>query len=215
MRLYLVRHGESVSNKAVTQSSPDEGLSAHGKEQAQFLANRFAKIEIDSIISSPFIRTLETAKRISELKNIPIETNELVREFRWPTEFKGMSKKDPEVSKIRKTIEEKWSEDENWRHSDEETFSEIKNRAVSFLEFLTSIENRESIVVVSHARFLKVLLAVMIHGKEVSGKAAMEILYRISLINTGITVAELHEGKWNLVTINDHAHLGDYHRQVH
>jgi broad specificity phosphatase PhoE len=215
MRLYLVRHGESVSNKAVTQSSPDEQLSEHGQEQARFLANRFSNIKVDAIISSPYTRTLETAKSISDLKNIPVETNELVREFRWPTEFKGMSKKDPEVAKIRKTIEGKWSEDENWRHSDEETFSEIKGRAVSFLEFVDNIKQHESIVVVSHARFLKVLLAVMIHGKEVSGKSAMNILYRISLINTGITVAELHEGKWNLVTINDHAHLGDYHRQIH
>lgn len=215
MRLYLVRHGESVSNKAVTQSSPDEQLSEHGREQARFLANRFSNIKIDAIISSPYTRTLETAKSISDLKNIPVETNELAREFRWPTEFKGMSKKDPEVSIIRKTIEEKWSEDENWRHSDEETFAEIRERAVAFLNSLDDIKKYENIVVVSHARFLKVLLAVMIHGKEVSGKTATEMLYRISIINTGITVAEQHKGAWNLVTINDHAHLGDYHRQIH
>jgi broad specificity phosphatase PhoE len=64
MDLYLVRHGESDIPHDTVQS--DYPLSALGREQALRVAERFRGLAIDHLISTPYKRTLETARAIAE-----------------------------------------------------------------------------------------------------------------------------------------------------
>jgi broad specificity phosphatase PhoE len=211
MKLYLVRHGETKGNAGAKHQGPQEELSEIGLEQATILGERFKSIPVDLLIASPYVRTQQTARKIAEVKHIPITNNDLIVEFKWPTVFAGKERGDPEIKELRRKIEENWELNPTWKHSDEDSFAEIKKRACDFLDYAKTLPH-EHIAVVTHARFLKVLMAVLLHGPLVSGKIALDLIYSLSHNNTGITVAE-YTNHWNVITANDHAHLGDYHRQ--
>ncbi len=67
--LYLVRHCEASGQH------PEAGLTAKGREQADRLARFFANIEISHIISSPYVRAIESiSPTIGQLK-LPLKTD--------------------------------------------------------------------------------------------------------------------------------------------
>ncbi|HLD62134.1 MAG TPA: histidine phosphatase family protein [Patescibacteria group bacterium] len=66
MKIYFVRHGESVSNALGLRQGPDGGLTAKGIKQAKILAKKFSKIPVDLIVSSPYDRAKLTAQIISK-----------------------------------------------------------------------------------------------------------------------------------------------------
>ena len=67
--IYLVRHCEAEGQ------SPHAKLTSNGKVQAEELISFFDEIEIDRIISSPFVRARSTALAISESKGLYLEQN--------------------------------------------------------------------------------------------------------------------------------------------
>ena len=65
MKIFLIRHGETESNKnRIIQGKIDEGLSKKGIKQAECLADRLKDEKIDLIISSEYKRAAETADKI-------------------------------------------------------------------------------------------------------------------------------------------------------
>lgn len=72
MDLYIARHGESLGNTG-EKNCEDPELSPRGLEQAKLLALRMKNIHLDAIISSPFIRAVETASETAVLKGMEIE----------------------------------------------------------------------------------------------------------------------------------------------
>jgi probable phosphoglycerate mutase len=81
MRLFLIRHGETVDNVAgLFAGSRDSALTVHGVLQAQQLASHFAKhVTIDHIFSSNLSRAVHTAqslidaqKRAKDLKLVQV-----------------------------------------------------------------------------------------------------------------------------------------------
>jgi uncharacterized phosphatase len=73
MKVYFVRHGESVGNREEFHQTVDTPLSAAGVDQAKKIAGRLKKFNVDLIITSPVARARETAGIISKTINIPIE----------------------------------------------------------------------------------------------------------------------------------------------
>jgi alpha-ribazole phosphatase/probable phosphoglycerate mutase len=67
MNLYMIRHGEIVSNiKKIYAGSSDEGLSRKGIYQAEQAAAKLKNYHVHSLYSSPMRRALETAHIIGE-----------------------------------------------------------------------------------------------------------------------------------------------------
>ncbi|KAF4451222.1 hypothetical protein F53441_5765 [Fusarium austroafricanum] len=65
MRLFLIRHGETVDNVAnLYAGSRDSALTAHGVMQAQRLASHLEEVSIDRIFSSNLSRAVHTAQAI-------------------------------------------------------------------------------------------------------------------------------------------------------
>lgn len=65
MRLYLVRHGETILNqKKCYYGDSDVPLSERGVRQAQALGKELKDITFDTILSSPLRRAVDTAKRL-------------------------------------------------------------------------------------------------------------------------------------------------------
>ena len=91
MNIYLVRHGQSEGNLKKFHQGADVPLSKNGKVQAKILAQRFKKIPVDSIYSSPYIRAKQTAEFISKELKLPIEYWDILRERKRPSEIEGLS----------------------------------------------------------------------------------------------------------------------------
>lgn len=73
-KIFLVRHGEQK------ELPGDPNLSPQGIVQAQVTGRYLVSKNIHSIISSPYNRTLGTAKIISEIINIPFSVKKELRE---------------------------------------------------------------------------------------------------------------------------------------
>lgn len=185
----------------------EEGaLSEYGVEQARALAKRFKDVNIDVILSSPYERAKATAELIMEEVQAPVEYTDLLKEFGGPRVTEGRPKDDPEVLKINKILSEK-RVDPHWRYSDEETYHELVLRADSALTSLV-VRDEEHVLCVSHGLFLRVMLAVMLFGADgMTREDLLRLMGFITISNTGVTVCEVHNGKWRLVTLNDLTHL--------
>jgi 2,3-bisphosphoglycerate-dependent phosphoglycerate mutase len=65
MELYLIRHAQSANNaKPESQRIPDPPITDLGHEQARRLARRLSSLGLTRVITSPFLRTLQTAEKI-------------------------------------------------------------------------------------------------------------------------------------------------------
>jgi len=88
MVLYITRHGESLGNTG-ENNGIDPILSETGRFQAERLGKRLENEKIDSIISSPLVRAVETAAKTAELKNMKIEILPLLLEAGTQSGYEG------------------------------------------------------------------------------------------------------------------------------
>lgn len=73
-QLYVVRHCQAEGQ------APEAPLTEEGKRQADLLAGIFQDVKIDRIVSSPFVRAVETAKPLARLLGIDVERDERLAE---------------------------------------------------------------------------------------------------------------------------------------
>ena len=180
-------------------------LSENGLKQAQLLSDRFKSIKIDLIVTSPFIRARQTADIINKNLNKSIEESELFIEIKRPTEIENLQVLDEKVLKIKKQIRENYH-DPSFRHSDEETFFELKDRAFKVLSYLEKKE-AENILVVTHGEFIRCIFGVIIMGDKFEPHHLIKLDETLRSYNTGITLCEYEKG-WQIITWNDITHLG-------
>lgn len=87
VRLYLVRHGESVANRdGVYAGDTDVPLTPLGEEQAQSLARRLAPYPLDLIVTSDLERARKTAEAIGAGRSAEVVVDPRLRECdfgRW------------------------------------------------------------------------------------------------------------------------------------
>lgn len=208
MKVYFVRHAQSAFNAQDLLHQYHEGeLSEFGVKQAEFVAQRFSKIPLDIIISSPYERAKETSSIISMTVGIDVKFTELLSEFRGPRELEGKPKDHPDVLRINGLMATHRN-DLDWKYSDEESYRELRSRAIRLLAYLAKQEYK-NILCITHGLFLRVIIAAMMFGSEMTREELVRFMRFVRINNTGISVCELLEsGQWRLVTLNDHAHLG-------
>lgn len=208
MKVYLVRHGESEFNALSRHQLEITELSKKGHEQARFLAERFHNVVVDLIMSSPYRRTWQTAEIISRKIKIPIESVPLLREAKRPSIIEGRYANEPGVIAIKTLIRDHFHV-QNWRHSDEETFFELRHRATEFVQYLERC-TEQNVLAVTHAAFMRMLMGVMLFGPELEPDVFLKLLSFLTVSNTGLSAFEKNPGDdWRLITWNDYAHLGD------
>ncbi len=86
MRIYIVRHGETVLNaKGVFQGRTDEPLNQNGRDLAEMTGKAMKGIHFDRCFSSPLDRAKETASIIlrESGNDIPVETDDRVIEMNF------------------------------------------------------------------------------------------------------------------------------------
>lgn len=208
MKLYLVRHGQSSGNASGVHQHASVSLSELGVKQATVLAKRFLTIPVDLIIASPFERARQTAEIVTNALGKPIQTNDLLIEIKRPSVIEGRRLDEPEVVKIKADIAAN-AHDPNWKHSDEETFFDVRARALAFLKYLDS-RTDENVLVVTHGHFIKAVVGVMMYGEELTPAHYQALINTFAMSNTSITACERKlEERWRVLQWNDDAHLGE------
>jgi broad specificity phosphatase PhoE len=207
MRVYFVRHGESEENAKRVLQGPDSKLTELGKSQANYVAGRFKNIPIDLVLSSDMERAKKTADAICRVVDQGVKYSKLLREMMRPEELWGIKYDDPKHQDDLDEWVEKRYKDEHYKYSSEENLLQAKNRAKKALEF---IENQEAnnIVVVTHGTFLRMLAGAMMGNDEYISEFFKHTKGHLIMLNTGITLCEVLNGEWSIITWNDHAHLG-------
>jgi len=209
MHLYLVRHGQSQLNAQRIHQVSTVGLSDLGRQQAALVSRRLTALDIDVLLSSPYTRAYQTAAAIGEATSQAVASTPLLVEVRRPSVMQGRSYDDPAVLAIKEDMLQHTDEVE-WRHSDEETPVEAMARAAACLNLWQGLrrDGARSIVAVTHGRFLTTLVALMLYGHELGPRDISRIESFLQMHNAGITRCDLlDDGRWILVTWNDHAHL--------
>ncbi len=202
-KVFFVRHGESEGNIGEIQQTPETPLTSRGFAQADIIGKRVSRIDFDVLISSSYVRALQTAGRISSITGKAIIQNELFVERVRPSEQVGNKKALNAESE--KLYLEAWIKGEKYK--DGESFKDLVDRAKAALEFLESIPEEVG-VVVTHGIFLRVILSVVLLGEYVTPQTCDRFIWLLKTQNTGITEIEKTNGTWRVVTWNDHAHLG-------
>lgn len=208
-KVYFVRHGESEGNVGPIRQTNTTSLTEKGRSQSAFLAERCAKLPIETILCSTMNRAKETASVILDKTSKPIEYSDLFVERRRPTEVLGKPKNDPMALDAEKEITKHFPEPD-WRFSDEENFEDLKRRALAALDYLSK-KPEENILVITHGFFLRILMGCVVFGDKLKGEECVQFIRTFDMENTGITVL-YHDADrnapWWLWIWNDHAHLG-------
>lgn len=207
MKVYFVRHGESIGNKAGLHQTTDMPLSETGRKQAKKIAERLKKYKIDTIFASPIARAKETAEIISKSIGTPIEKRSELAEAKGPSEIRGKSIKDPKAIKVKKLIRENFLKG-NWRYSDEETFDDLNARSQAFLEHIISKHKNHDLLCVSHATLIKFLVCKMVFGDKLTPETFHLFFHHFLTSNTGLTICEYEDRSgWWITHFNDASHL--------
>ncbi len=211
--VYLLRHGQSEDNASPVFQGPDSPLSEHGRQQAQFIAERVRSIEFDALISSPFHRARQTADAIAAATDKTVELSDLFVERIKPSSINGQPYSNAAASDVWQQWEASFYESGN-HIEDGENFDSITKRARAALDYLYNRPER-TFVVTSHGYFIRSIIATVLLADELTPSAA-RILHRsmFGMENTGMTVllyepAFQQEARWRLWSYNDHAHLAE------
>jgi len=206
--IYFVRHGETEANALGVRQGPAGHLTEKGRAQALATANRFPKKKgrPQVIIASPYERTKETSAIIAHELGMDVEYSDLLVERRNPSQIIGHEGSERDVRKIVDQIDKSYHPD-NLRYSDEENFVDLKARAKNLLKYIKH-RPEERIIMVTHGIFLKMVVAYMIHGENLSASLYNTLSYFNPIDNAGIAIVSyqhhwLKKDAWKLVVWND------------
>ncbi|MCX6825370.1 MAG: histidine phosphatase family protein [candidate division SR1 bacterium] len=161
IKIYLARHGQDKDNEmGILNGHRDMPLTEIGLDQAKQVAQKIkdSKIHFDKIYSSPLQRAYQTAKIISDYLQVDApEKNELLIE----RDFGIMTGKPTKDSKKLCSPDIIQAELITYFLSPEgaETFPQLIIRAKKLLDFIKSKHDGQSILMVTHGDFGKMIYA--------------------------------------------------------
>ena len=198
MRLYLVRHGQTAWNdKQIVQGHSDIELDEIGHDQALAVALHFRGHEIHRILTSDLCRSLETARRISEVLGVEVEARADLRERCF-----GAHEGQP-YELIRTTLDQEATKNGvdvfEQRLLDGESLKDVWERITPLYEELQADPRKTCIV--SHGGVLGLLLARLIGAGPQSARS-----FRFA--NASVTeLFRRGDHGWAIERLNDKTHL--------
>lgn len=162
-RVLLMRHGQTVWNvQKRFQGSGDSPLTPEGRKQAILVSEALKHVDIVAIYSSPRKRAVETALPLAEILTLPIKKHPGLGEIALGV-WEG---------KTYEEIKHHYPEEFNQFFHDPETFQGVeggetlvnaKIRAIEAIEHVASKHAGKTIMVVSHAMTIRLLLTHYLH----------------------------------------------------
>jgi len=201
LRIFLVRHGEATANVEMRYlGHRDDPLSEHGADQAAQLRHALASFPISAIITSPLRRAADTAASIAQAHQVPVQTDERLREGGFG-EWEGLSRAEVLARSRRdQLLLADWEGDPSAAPPGGESMEVVQARSLAVVQAAAAVYAGQWIVLVSHVGPIKALLC-----------AAMQVplgtARRLFLDPASISVVDW--GDQPVVRLfNAHGHLG-------
>jgi len=162
MKLYFVRHGESEANiqHVISNYASPFGLTERGRQQVYELADRLQDLPISTMYSSPVLRAMDTADILYQALGLPYRVHEALREYGC-----GVleEKSDEQSWRSHRHYYEEWTLRHNLLSKPEggESFVDIQNRFLPFIESLQHNEN-EDILLIGHGGLFHLMLPLIL-----------------------------------------------------
>lgn len=198
-KLILVRHGNTTGNSAMRfWGSTDVELSAEGIGQAKRLHERLAAESIDFIYASPLSRTRLTAEIIAEGRDMEINTSADLREIDFG-EVEGLTYEEI-VGKYPEMAEAlaKWSPKPSFPGG--ESLEDMDVRVRSFLANLDGHSSEDTILIVSHAGALRLMICNLLG-------ISLDHWRHLQLDLASLSVLDTYPQGAIIKSLNDTAHL--------
>jgi broad specificity phosphatase PhoE/ribonuclease HI len=199
-RLYLVRHGTTAhSHEGRFSGHNDLELDEHGQAQADALARRAPSFgDVAAVISSPILRTRQTAARVAAAVGLPVEINDNFAEVNFG-EWDGMS-----FSELRKAYPDEmkaWYGSPDIAPPGGESMAAAAERVRRGREEVVAQYADQRVIVVTHVSPIKSLIRDVLQAPESS-------LYRMHLDTASVSIVDYFaDGGASLRLFNDTSHL--------
>lgn len=143
MNIYLVRHGETDYNvNNLLQGASDISLNTNGIKQAHILKEKIKNLKFDFIYSSPLQRALTTANILNLELNLPIYTDNNLKERSFGC-LEGINGKDYDIKLF-------WDYNKNYKYKNVETIQDFFKRVHFFLDDIYIKYPDKNILIVTH-----------------------------------------------------------------
>ncbi len=219
MEIFLVRHGETAWNQQRRlQGRTDIPLNDTGLAEARRAAKSLQDAAFDRIFTSPLQRARKTAETIRGSREIPITAEPLLTEVSFgigegiclhtvalgggdsPSQASqdnaGVSQApaDPEEEKVRLAVLRFFRDPGHYEPvAGAESITEVKARALAFLDVLRSLEGScECVLVTAHGGIIRAILDV------IEGLPDEDFWHGTLLPNCGAAVVSLNGGKFRV-----------------
>lgn len=158
-RLYLLRHGETLYQSEAKEGAIGNGaLTERGREQIAAAALLFRGVPFDRVYASPLARSHETARIIAKEKGLDVLLSPDLREITPSAELiatKNTAEVFQEVQRFFTSHAANWDEP----YLGGESFRQVQERGVRFLDSMLSQEDWQTLLVVAHGGINNALLA--------------------------------------------------------
>jgi 8-oxo-dGTP diphosphatase len=78
--IYLVRHAKAGSRQDYSGDDVLRPLSKRGRQQADAIAERLRGVDVSQLVSSPYVRCLQTLQPLGNLTGLPVTADERLAE---------------------------------------------------------------------------------------------------------------------------------------
>lgn len=199
MLLVLVRHAvTSSTGKKLTGWLPGHHLSPAGRKQAEALADRLATLPVDSLYSSPLERCKETAAAIASRHRLRVKTIADLGEVKYG-QWQGRSLRSLYRTKA---FRELLAKPADFRFPGGESVREAQTRAVRAVESLVAKHKRETVVAVTHADLIRLMVAAYLG-------LSLDLYQRMSVGPASVTAILLGDRVPRLLRFADSGSLDD------
>lgn len=191
----MMRHGEAENNvkRVLAGRELEYHLTEKGREQAISTANFLKSITIDAIYASPVVRTLETAKIVSEITGVGYAADERLTETDMGS-VTGMSYNEA-LKKYGNIFLRFYYDDPMMDNMKIERFSAIRKRVNDMLEYVAEKHSSTNVLLVTHLDPIKAAITRILDLKP-------ETLFNTSIKNASLTVLRHGSSDYDLVAFN-------------
>lgn len=193
MKIYLIRHGESLANLGLVSADfsmdNQNTLSKKGEDQIRAIIPAFQNCNIVRIFSSPMKRAVESAEILqSDLVNKPkIIIDNHLKEIDY-----GIFTDDRNNPEMQNIAKKQIAGDQEIRFGGGENIREILERFLDFLVDIYKENQNDEIIVFSHGRLLSIV------SKKIEELCQKEIK-KSKIENASIIELELNNNEINLL----------------
>lgn len=193
MKLYLVRHGETIENlKKIVMGQRHGILSKLGKKQAKQIARSLKNHKFEAVYSSDLKRAADTAREITKFHpHLTAIYTKSLREASFG-KLEGKPRKQAEIffAKLPGTFMSK-------RAISGEAPKDLRKRVKSFINHLLKNHKNDAVLIITHSGVIKMFLSIF---KKISPQKIWETIkignvggYCITIREKNIKVTKLKD----------------------